>query len=232
MKRLTLILPALNEAEVLADVLARLKTALKRLPVDTELVVVNDGSRDETAAIAVKTGATVLTHLINRGLGAALGTGLAYAKENRADFAITFDSDGQHDPQDIAKVLRPLVNGRADVVIGSRSLSREGKMPFLRRINNLAFNLFNFLTWIFFGKTTSDSLSGFRGFNRRAIKYIRLKTERMEVSNEFFAEIKRHNLKLAEVPIRVIYTPYSMKKGVKPGNVFAIIFRLVLRLLR
>ena len=229
MKRLTLILPALNEAEVLADVLARLKTALKRLPVDTELVVVNDGSRDETAAIAVKTGATVLTHLINRGLGAALGTGLAYAKKEQADFAITFDSDGQHDPQDIAKVLRPLVNGRADVVIGSRSLSREGKMPFLRRINNLAFNL---LTWIFFGKTTSDSLSGFRGFNRRAIKYIRLKTERMEVSNEFFAEIKRHNLKLAEVPIRVIYTPYSMKKGVKPGNVFAIIFRLVLRLLR
>ena len=229
MKRLTLILPALNEAEVLADVLARLKTALKRLPVDTELVVVNDGSRDETAAIAVKTGATVLTHLINRGLGAALGTGLAYAKKEQADFAITFDSDGQHDPQDIAKVLRPLLAGQADVVIGSRSLSREGKMPFLRRINNLAFNL---LTWIFFGKTTSDSLSGFRGFNRRAIKYIRLKTERMEVSNEFFAEIKRHNLKLAEVPIRVIYTPYSMKKGVKPGNVFAIIFRLVLRLLR
>ncbi|PIP87850.1 hypothetical protein COW80_03510, partial [Candidatus Beckwithbacteria bacterium CG22_combo_CG10-13_8_21_14_all_01_47_9] len=82
------------------------------------------------------------------------------------------------------------------------------------------------------GKTTTDSLSGFRGFNRRAIKSINLKTERMEVSNEFFAEIKRHRLRLEEVPIKVIYTPYSMRKGVQPGNVFAIIFRLVLRLLR
>lgn len=229
MKQLTLILPALNEAEVLTEVLAKLRQAVKSLPVKTEIVVVNDGSRDETSAIAEKSGATILTHLINRGLGAALGTGLAYAKKQQADFAVTFDSDGQHDPADIARVLRPLLAGRADVVIGSRSLSREGNMPLLRRLNNWAFNL---LTWIFFGKTTSDSLSGFRGFNRRAIRYIHLKTERMEVSNEFFAEIKRHHLRLEEVPIKVIYTDYSIRKGVKPGNVFAIIFRLVLRLLR
>lgn len=229
MQRLVLILPALNEAEVLAEVLARLKAEIKKLPLTTELVVVNDGSTDKTAAIAGKAGATVLTHLINRGLGAALGTGLVYAKKQQADFAVTFDSDGQHDPADIAKVLWPLLGRRADVVIGSRSLNRESKMPFLRRVNNQAFNV---LTWIFFGKTTTDSLSGFRGFNRRAIQCIHLKTERMEVSNEFFAEIKRHRLRLEEVPIKVIYTPYSIRKGVKPGNIFAIIFRLVLRLLR
>jgi glycosyltransferase involved in cell wall biosynthesis len=229
MKQLTLILPVLNEAEVLAEVLTRLKTTLKKLPLKTEIAVVNDGSFDSSAKIAREQGATVLTHLINRGLGAALGTGLAYAKQKKVDFAVTFDSDGQHDPADIAKVLAPLLSGRADVVVGSRSLSREGKMPVLRRINNYAFNV---LTWIFFGQRSSDSLSGFRGFNRRAIRLIRLKTERMEVSNEFFAEIKRHRLHLEEVPIKVIYTPYSMKKGVKPGNVFAIIFRLVLRLLR
>ena len=229
MQRLVLILPALNEAEVLAGVLARLKAGIKKLPLTAELAVVNDGSTDQTAAIAVKAGATILTHLINRGLGAALGTGLAYAKLKHADYAVTFDSDGQHDPADIGKVLNPLFKTRADVVIGSRSLSREGKMPFLRRFNNLAFNV---LTLIFFGKKTSDSLSGFRGFNRRAIQSIHLKTERMEVSNEFFAEIKRHRLRLEEVPIKVIYTPYSIRKGVKPGNVFAIIFRLVLRLLR
>lgn len=229
MKQLTLILPALNEAEILGEVLGRLKQTVKRLPVATEIVVVNDGSGDETAVIAAESGATVLTHLINRGLGAALGTGLAYAKKKDADLAITFDSDGQHDPDDIAKVLAPLLSGRADVVIGSRTLGRGRRMPLLRRINNRAFNL---LTWLFFGKTTSDSLSGFRGFNRRAIRFIHLKTERMEVSNEFFAEIKRHHLQLKEVPIKVIYTPYSMRKGVKPGNIFAIIFRLVLRLLR
>ena len=229
MQRLVLILPALNEAEVLADVLNRLKVVLKQLSLKTELVVVNDGSIDKTAAIAAKAGVTVLTHLINRGLGAALGTGLAYAKKTQADFAVTFDRDGQHDPEDIAKVLAPLLKNQADVVIGSRSLPGSGKMPLLRRINNLAFNV---LTFLFFGKTTSDSLSGFRGFNRRAIQSIHLKTERMEVSNEFFAEIKRHRLRLEEVPIKVIYTPYSMRKGVRPGNIFAIIFRLVLRLLR
>lgn len=229
MKHLILILPALNEAEVLGGVLSRLKQTVKRLPVRTEIVVVDDGSNDGTDRMALRSGVTVLTHLINRGLGAALGTGLAYAKKTGADYAITFDSDGQHDPEDIALVLKPLVTNRADVVIGSRTLSRKGEMPILRRLNNLAFNL---LTWLFFGQSTSDSLSGFRGFNRLAINLIRLKTERMEVSNEFFVEIRRHHLRLKEVPIRVIYTPYSMSKGVKPGNVFAIIFRLVLRLLR
>lgn len=230
MPQLILILPALNEAEVLAGVLSRLKAALKKLPVLTEIVVINDGSTDKTAAIAKKSGATVLTHLINRGLGAALGTGLVYAKKRQADFAITIDSDGQHDPADITKVMAPLFSNQADVVIGSRLLSASAhKMPLLRRINNRAFN---WLTWFFFGKMTTDSLSGFKGFNRKAIKKINLKTERMEASNEFFAEIKRYNLRVKEVPIQVIYTSYSIRKGVKPGNIFAIIFRLVLRLLR
>ncbi len=230
MKQLIVILPALNEAEVIGAVLADLKSSLKQLPLETELVVVDDGSRDKTARVAVQAGATVLRHIINRGMGAALGTGLAYAKEKGADFAVTFDSDGQHDPKDIAKVLGPLLADKADVVIGSRLLSSTAKqMPLLRRINNRAFNL---LTWFFFGKMTSDSLSGFKGFNRLAISKINLKTERMETSNEFFAEIKNNGLRLAEAPIKVIYTPYSIRKGVKPGNVFAIIFRLVLRLVR
>lgn len=229
MKQLILILPALNEAEVLAEVLEKLKLAIKKLPLNSELVIVNDGSHDATEQIAARAGATVLTHVINRGMGAALGTGLVYAKSRKADFAITIDSDGQHDPADIFKVLKPLFNNKADIVIGSRTLGRDGNMPFLRQLNNRAFNL---LTWIFFGKKTSDSLSGFRGFNQRAIRLINLKTERMETSNEFFAEIKRNNLRLVEVPIKVIYTSYSMKKGVKPAHIFGIIFRLILRLAR
>ena len=229
MKRLILILPALNEAEVIESVLSRLKRAVSSLRLKTEIVVVNDGSVDKTAQIAEKFGVAVLTHLINRGLGAALGTGLAYAKAKKADLAVTLDSDGQHDPADIARMLVPLLKNRADVVIGSRTLLPSQEMPRLRQINNAAFN---WLTWMFFGQKTTDSLSGFRAFNYRAIQLIRLKTERMEVSNEFFAEISRHRLRLAEVPIKVIYTPYSLRKGVKPMTIFAIIFRLILRLLR
>lgn len=227
--KLLIILPAFNEAKVISQVLAQVKKAVAKLPVQTEICVVNDGSSDNTAQVAKNSQATVLTHVINRGLGASLSTGLEYAKQIQADFAITMDSDGQHDPDDLITVLKPLLNKQADVIIGSRLLQPTGKMPLLRRINNQAFNL---LTRLLFGVVTTDSLSGFRGFGKKAIQSIELKTERMEVSNEFFTEIKRHQLKFTEVPIKVIYTKYSLAKGVKPGNVFAIIFRLLLRLVR
>ena len=227
--KLLIILPALNEAKVISQVLAQVKKAAIKLPIQTEICVVNDGSQDNTALVAKNTQATVLTHVINRGLGASLSTGLEYAKRIQADFAITMDSDGQHDPDDLITVLTPLLNKQADVVIGSRLLQPTGHMPFLRRINNQAFNL---LTRLLFGVVTTDSLSGFRGFGKRAIQSIELKTERMEVSNEFFTEIKRHHLNFTEVPVKVIYTDYSLAKGVKAANVFAIIFRLLLRLVR
>lgn len=229
MKKLILILPAFNEGPVIKKVLTELKLKVKALPVETEIVVVNDGSTDDTAKIARKCKVTVLNHVLNRGLGASLSTGLEYSKQTHADFAITMDSDGQHDPNDINALLRVLAKNQADMVIGSRMLEGSQNMPLLRRLNNKAFNL---LTKALFGLTTTDSLSGFRGFNKKAIQKINLKTERMEVSNEFFTEIKRNHLHFSEVPIKVIYTKYSIQKGVKPGNVFAIIFRLLLRLLR
>jgi len=227
MKKLLIILPAFNEAKIIGKVLKGLKDL--NVPLKTEICVVNDGSTDKTALISRQAGATVLTHVINRGLGASLSTGLEYAKITRADFAITMDSDGQHDPSDLLNILKPLINNSADVIIGSRLLENQSEMPFLRRVNN---KLFNLLTYFLFGVNTTDSLSGFRGFNSQAIRLINLKTDRMEVSNEFFTEIKHHRLRLAEVPIKVIYTPYSIAKGVKPGAVFAIIFKLLLRLLR
>jgi len=229
MKQLVLILPALNEATVISGTLKSIKNSIKKLPVKTKIVVINDGSSDNTKKVAEKSQVKVLTHVINRGLGASLSTGLEYAKKIKADFAITMDSDGQHDPEDINNLLTPLLKNKADVVIGSRMLKKSKDMPLLRRLNNRAFNL---LTLSLFGITTTDSLSGFRGFSKKAINNLRLKTERMEVSNEFFTEIKRHKLRFTEVPIKVIYTQYSLSKGVKPGNIFAIIFRLVLRLFR
>lgn len=227
--KLLIILPAFNEAKVISQVLAQIKQVAAQLPLKTEICVVNDGSKDNTALVAKNTQATVLTHVINRGLGASLFTGLKYAKQIQADFAVTMDSDGQHDPNDLITVFTPLLNNQADVVIGSRRLQPTGHMPLLRQLNNQAFNL---LTRLLFGVVTTDSLSGFRGFGKRAIQLIELKTERMEVSNEFFTEIKRHHLNFTEVPIKVIYTDYSLAKGVKPANVFAIIFRLLLRLVR
>lgn len=229
MKKLTIILPAFNESEVIASVIKNIRAVLPALKLKTEIVVVNDGSTDNTAKKAQTAGATVITHKLNRGLGASLGTGLAYARKHGVDLAITMDSDGQHDPQDIAKLISPIRKGQADVVIGSRMLIKGSSMPKERQIAN---RISNFLTWVLFGMKTTDSLSGFRAFDKKAIQKIKIRTERMEASNEFFQQIKINHLKLMEVPIRVIYTDYSLAKGQKPGNAVAILFRLLLRLFR
>jgi len=92
--------------------------------------------------------------------------------------------------------------------------------------------LSNFLTWLLFGVWTSDSQSGFRAFSKKAIELLKLKTERMEVSSEIFAEVRRHQLTLTEVPIRVIYTAYSQRKGQSTLNALHVFFKLVLRLAR
>ncbi len=223
----SIIIPAFNEAPVIGQVIQAIKQATAALR--PEIVVVDDGSRDATAEVAQQAGAKVLTHRLNRGLGASLGTGLAYAKLTGADLVVTLDADGQHDPADINRVIRPLLNYRADVVIGTRLKSITGRMP----LDRLALNWFsNLITWLLFGVWTTDSQSGFRAFSKKAIKFLNLKTQRMEVSSEIFAEIRRHNLKFTEVPIKVIYTDYSRRKGQSNLNAPRVLFKLLLRLAR
>lgn len=226
-EKLIIVLPAFNEASVIDQVLENLKRELLLISnLQKEIVVVDDGSIDKTSQIAHKHGAMVLKHLINRGLGGALGTGLEYAKMSKADMMVTFDADGQHDAKDISKILNPILNNRADVVIGVRNVK---KMPFDRRVITLFSSI---ITFIFFGIFCQDTQSGFRAFNLKAINSLKIKTQRMEVSSEFFYGIKKHKLRLIEVPIRVIYTPYSLKKGQKNSNAIKILLKLVLRLFR
>jgi glycosyltransferase involved in cell wall biosynthesis len=229
MKKMIIILPAFNESEVIGSVIKSIHKILPALKMEITVMVVNDGSTDRTAQKARDAGAKVLTHRLNRGLGASLGTGLEFAKRSGVDLAVTMDSDGQHDPDDIARLIGPIIKRQADVVIGSRMMTNKSTMPKERQLIN---RLSNWLTRILFGVKTTDSLSGFRAFNRRAIAKIEIRTERMEASNEFFQQIHSHRLRLAEVPIQVIYTKYSLKKGQKPGNAVAILFRLLLRLFR
>lgn len=227
MRKLIIVLPALNEAKVIGQVLDNLKKEVKKLrSLNTEIVVVDDGSWDKTAAVSRSKGVTVLSHPINRGLGGALGTGIEYARQNNSDFVITFDSDGQHDSKDINKVITPLLKNQADVVIGIRD---KKKMPWDRRIVTV---FSSFLTLVFFGDYCSDTQSGFRGFNKRALDRIKIRTQRMEVASELFGEINKHSLSFVEVPIRVIYTPYSREKGQKNVNAFKILIKLILRLFR
>jgi glycosyltransferase involved in cell wall biosynthesis len=226
--KLLIIVPAYNESLVIAGTLRSLRSELSDYK-DKEIVVVDDGSSDNTAEVVQDLGITVLRHVINRGLGGALGTGIKYARTIQADIMVTFDADGQHAPADIRKVIQPLIENRADVVIGSRSVSANGHMPFDRKI---LLSLSNLLTYLLFRQKTTDSQSGFRAFNHQAINNIEIKTERMEVSSEIINEIKLKRLVLAEVPIKVIYTKYSRAKGQSNTNAFNIAYKLFLMLFR
>ena len=227
MKKLVIILPAYNEAKVISQVLKDLKKNTQTLPVKTQIIVVNDGSTDQTAALAKKQSVLVLTHLLNRGYGAALQTGIEYARRIKADYAVTFDADGQHYPQDITKILTNLNQG-FDIVIGSRFLLKN-KIPFLRRI---ILKIANLTTFIFFGTWVSDSQSGFRGFSHKALTKIKLSANRMEVSSELYGELKKHQLSYSEVPISVRYTSYSLSKGQQNFNSLNILLKLIYKLFR
>jgi glycosyltransferase involved in cell wall biosynthesis len=223
---LHIIVPAYNEAKAIGATLANLPSAFPGID-DISIVVIDDGSIDDTAEAVLACGdprVVLVRHCINRGLGGALGTGLAYAREHGADFVVTYDADGQHAPEDITTVLAPLISNAADAVIGSRLINPKG-MPWYRIVGNWGLNMFTFFV---FGMWTSDSQSGMRGFSRAALEQIEVRMDRMEVSSEFIKEIRRCRLRFTEVPIRAIYSDYSLAKGQSNWNAFNILIRLVL----
>ncbi|PIN86274.1 hypothetical protein COV19_05695 [Candidatus Woesearchaeota archaeon CG10_big_fil_rev_8_21_14_0_10_44_13] len=219
-KKTFIVIPAYNEERKIAGVIKGL-----RREGYSSIIVVDDGSEDGTFDAARRTNAIMYRHALNRGLGGALGTGIKAALERDAEIIVTFDADGQHNPKEIKDVLRPIIKDEADFVVGSRLINPKG-MPFVRRAGNWGFNV---ITWILFGVWTTDSQSGLRAMSRYAAEKIELKTNRMEVSSEFFTEIKRNGLRYREVPIRAIYTKYSLEKGQSSLNGFKILFKLVLR---
>lgn len=194
------VVPAYNEATTIQPVLASVQA--KGFPV----LVVDDGSIDTTYDVARHSGALVVRHVINRGLGAALRTGFAFALSEGYDAVVTLDADGQHDPEEIPQLLAPLAEG-ADVVIGTRM--REA-MPIVRQVYNAAGAL---LTSSLFGGALLDSQSGYRALRSDTLKKFALTTSRMEISSEILAEAHRVGAVIRQAPITVRYTEYSMSKG-------------------
>jgi glycosyltransferase involved in cell wall biosynthesis len=203
-KRVVVVIPAYNEEQTIVDVLRGLKQRGF-----TTLIVVDDGSSDRTGELASREGVIRLRHILNRGLGGALGTGISAALRLGAEVIVTFDADGQHDPNDIMRLLEPIEVGEAEVVIGSRMLDPRG-MPCRRLLANWTANV---VTYLLFGGWTTDSQSGLRAFSSRAATRMQIITTGMEVSSEIIAETVRNRLKWKEVPVKAIYTTYSLSKG-------------------
>ncbi|MGH7544435.1 MAG: glycosyltransferase family 2 protein [Gemmatimonadota bacterium] len=217
--KLVAVIPAYNEAGHIGPVVRAVRKFAD------EVVVVDDGSVDGTSAEARAAGARVYRHLVNRGLGGGIATGLRAALEAGADIVVTLDGDGQHVPSEVLEVAKPIIKGEADLAIGSRMLDPHG-MPFVRRVANRCANL---ATWALFGVHVSDTQSGFRALSRRAAEALDLRTSRMEVSSEIVAEAARHGFRIAEVPITVIYTEYSLSKGQSFGVGLETLAKLILR---
>jgi glycosyltransferase involved in cell wall biosynthesis len=207
MAKQIIVIPAYNEEATVAQVV---RDAVRAADV---VVVVDDGSRDRTSALAAEAGAVVVRHAVNRGLGGALGTGIAAAVKLGADAVVTMDADGQHRAADAARVFARLGQGDVEFVIGSRMIAGEegaGKMP----VHRVLFNgVGNALTYLLFGVWVTDSQSGLRGLSRAAAETIDLRTNGMEVSSEFIKELRERRWRMAEIAIPAIYTEYSLSKG-------------------
>ena len=200
-----IILPAYNEAQVIDNVLLDLKKHGY-----SNICVVDDGSTDDTSKIAHSHKIKVLKHPINRGAGAAIQTGIFYAKNRNFQYAILIDSDGQHFPEDIENLYVEMQNSGADIVIGNRFSNEENDIPNKRlRYNRIA----NMLTNFFCDNTYSDTQSGFRLLNRRVIEKLELKNRGFGFCSEMIIEAEKLDLKIVETPIKVIYTEYSLHKG-------------------
>jgi glycosyltransferase involved in cell wall biosynthesis len=202
--KITAIIPAYNEEKTIQQVIREVKNYIETI------IVIDDGSTDNTFEMAKSEGATVYHHIINRGLGGALSTGIQGALREGTDIFLTFDADGQHRATDIPKMIKPIIENEADIVIGSRLLNLSKNMPIFRKLAN---RIANAITYILFGIKTTDSQSGLRCFNKKTAQLIDIKSNSMEVSSEIIKEIRTHNLKLIEVPIQAIYTDYSLSKG-------------------
>jgi glycosyltransferase involved in cell wall biosynthesis len=207
--RLWIVIAAYNEGDVIGDVVRPLVTD------GYDVVVVDDGSRDATAARAREAGAFTLRHAVNRGQGAALQSGVRFALAHGACILVTFDADGQHSADDVPRLVRPIIDGTADVVLGSRFLEHGAAVPFARRA---LLRLAVVFTGLMSGVRLTDAHNGMRALSRRAAEQLDLQLDRMAHASEIIDQVVRTGLPLVEVPVAVRYTPYSLQKGQRAGN--------------
>lgn len=209
LQNLWIVIPAFNEAQVIGEVVARCRAQYSRV------VVIDDCSTDETAQRARDAGAIVARHPINLGQGAALQTGIRCALEGGADGIVTFDADGQHRVADVAVLVNRQRETDADVVLGSRFLGSTQNMPWSREITLRAAIIFTRLTS---GMRLTDAHNGLRLLTRRAASRVRILQNRMAHASELIDQFGALQLKVAEAPVTIVYSEYSLRKGQKLSN--------------
>lgn len=209
------VIPAYNEGRCVGDVVRRVRAQYEHV------VLVDDGSADNTGTVAREAGAVVLTHLINRGQGAALKTGIDYALLSGASLIVTFDSDGQHRLEDVQPMIQLVRSGACDVALGSRFLNADTQVPPMRRVT---LKLGIIFTRLVSRIKVTDTHNGLRVMSRRAASLIQIRQDRMAHASEILDEIARLKLRFVESPTRILYTDYSKAKGQRSSAALRIVW--------
>ena len=215
-----IVVPAYNEGSAVYDVVRELRSQYPNV------VVVDDGSRDTTSAEARRRGAIVLRHVLNRGQGAALQTGIAFSVKHGANVVVTFDADGQHRVEDVDRLVDALEQENADIAIGSRFLELRSNVPALRRLMLRIATRFMQMTS---GVALTDAHNGLRAMRRSAAERIHLTIDGMAHASEIVDQIYRLRLRVTEVPVVIHYSEYSLRKGQSSLAAFRIAFDYLMK---
>ena len=195
--KVTIGIPAFNEEKNIAKIIVKLKK------IYDEIIVCNDGSADLTGEIAENLGVIVINHKQNLGYGAGINSIIKKSKEIGTDILVTFDADGQHKVEDVIKVIEPIKNGDADLVIGSRFLSKtKEKIPEYRKIG---INIITKVTNAGLKKKITDSQSGFRAYSKDLISKLDISDMGMGISTEILIKTNSLGFRITEIPITILY---------------------------
>jgi len=195
--KITIGIPAYNEEKNIASIIIKLKK------ITDSIIVCDDGSSDMTAEISKNLGATVISHKKNMGYGVAINSIFQKSKELNVDLLVTFDADGQHRVEDIQKVIEPIKNNVADLVIGSRFLDKKSDVPNYRKIG---IKVITQVTNASIRKKLTDSQSGFRAYNGQVLSQIFPSDMGMGISTEILIKSSSKGLRIMEVPITILYS--------------------------
>lgn len=217
-----IVVPAFNEAQVIGDVIADLRAVFDHV------VCVDDGSRDQTAQIALRAGAHVVRHPVNLGQGAAIQTGVEYARSQPgAEVFVTFDADGQHRVKDVLAMIDRLRRGDVDVVVGTRFAGTT--VSHIPRLKRLILRAAATLSPSSRRLGLTDAHNGLRAFNKTVADNLNLTMSGMSHASEFVTLMVENHWRVAEEPVEILYTEYSMSKGQPLLNGVNIVFDGFLR---
>ncbi len=216
-----IIIPAYNEKTVIREVVLSLHAHNYK-----NIIIIDDGSSQNLFEEIQDLRVYYLKHYVNLGQGAALQTGFCYALKNRASICVTFDADGQHSANDLQRMIEPIRENKADIVLGSRFLVKDkSAIPSIRK---LILNIGRFVNFCFAGILLTDAHNGLKAFNRKVLEKIFLEENRMSHASEILMQVSKHKFRFREVPVNIHYSDYANKKGQKNVDSIKILFDLIM----